>query len=243
MILTPAVVARDALALFKRDRSLLIALAGPFWFLPAYAVALLVPPPPARPATEADATLAWAESLTAWMGAQAHWYLLAWGIGIWGTATAYRLYLDDERPDLRAALRDGAALWPRLALASALTALAAGAGLLLWVLPGLYLLGRLFAVGPALAAERPLSALGALGRSFRITRGAGLTLMAVAAATLGAAWLLGRPLALVEGWVRAQDGGNPVMIALIGAAGAAVSAAAALASALLAVAAYRRLAR
>ncbi len=242
MKLTAASVVADALRLFRRDQALLLGIAGPFWFLPAYAITLLVPPPPVRPA-DAQAALAWVDGFAQWLAAEAPWYLAAWAIGLWGTATVYCLYLHPDRADVRGALTQGAAMWPRLVLASGLVGLMAGAGLLLWVLPGLYLLGRLMPAGPALAAERPLSAIGAIGRAFRLTAGSGLALMAIAAATLGLGWLLGQPLLLLEAWMRAQEGGNPVAIAVVDAGAAAVAAAAALASALLAVAAYRRLAR
>lgn len=242
MRVTAAGVVADAAALARRDRALLFAIAGPFWFLPAYALGLLLPePPPLPPAAEVQAR---AEVLARWLAAEAPWYLLAFGIGLWGTATVYQLYLDDGRPDVATALRRGAALWPRLLLASALVALMAGAGLLLWILPGLYVLGRLLPVGPVLAAERRLSAIGAIGRGFQLTRGSGGALAVVTAAMLGLGWLAAEPLLLLEGWIRAQgDGGNPIAIAVVDAGAAAVSAATALASALLAVAAYRRLVR
>ncbi len=200
------------------------------------------PAPPVRPVEE-QATLAWFDSLGQWMTAQGHWYLIAWAIGLWGTATVYALYLHRDRLDVRGALGRGAVLWPRLALASALVGLMSTAGLLLWVLPGLYLLGRLMPAGPALAAEQPLSAINAIGRGFRLSRGSGVTLMAIAVATLGLGWLLGQPFLMLAAWMAAQGGGNPVAIALVDAGAAAVAAVAALASALLAVTAYLRLAR
>lgn len=67
--------------------------------------------------------------------------------------------------------------------------------------------------------------------------------MAVAAATLGLSWLLGQPFLLLADWLAAQGGGNPVAIAIVDAGAAAIAAAAGLASALLAVAAYRQVVR
>ena len=241
MRVTAAGVVLDAFALFRRDRAVLTPIAGLFWFLPAYAVALLTPAPPEPPAG-AEGAAAW-EGLSRWLAAQAPWYALAWAVGLWGAATVYALYLRPERPELRGALATAAGLWPRLLLASGLVAIMAAGGLLLWVVPGLYLLGRLMPVGPALAAERPLSALGAIGRAWALTRGSGLSLGAVAAATLGFGWIGSQPLLLLDGWLRAQGGGNPVAVAIVDAGAAAISMAAALASALFAVAAYRRLAR
>lgn len=241
MRVTAAAVVLDALALFRRDRAVLVPVAGMFWFLPSYAVALLTPPPPPRTAGVEEAA-AW-EGLSRWFAAQAPWYALAWAVGLWGAATVYAMYLRPERPDLRGALAMAAGLWPRLLLASGLVALVAAGGLLLWVLPGLYLLGRLMPVGAALTAERPLSGLGSIGRAWQLTRGSGLSLAAIAAATLGFGWIGSQPLLWLDGWLREQGGGNPVAVAIVDAGAAAISMAAGLATALFAVAAYRRLAR
>lgn len=233
----------DAWARWKRDRELLLAVAGPFWFLPSYALALLVPAPPPRPDGVAPADAAASDAFAQWLSTQGPWYLLAWATGAIGTATVYCLYLDRAAPDVRAALRRGLALWPRLLLLGAMVALVVGAGLLLLVLPGLYLLGRLLPAAPALAAERPVPAIVAFARGFQLSRGAGLPLMAVVAATLGLSWLASEPLLMLEAWLRARPGGeNMVAIALCDAGAAAVATAGALASALLAVAAYQRLA-
>ena len=58
-------------------------------------------------------------------------------------------------------------------------------GALLLLIPGLYLKGRLLPVGPAFVAERPLGTLAAWRRSFALTRGHGLVLMALATIPLG----------------------------------------------------------
>lgn len=239
-------VVADALILFRRDRELLLGLAGPFWFLPMFALLLLVPKPPTRPADAAvgsPATEAWVQAFAEWLTTQAGWFLLAAAIGAWGTATVYALYLERERPDVRGALAIGAALWPRFMLMTILIGLMAGGGLLLLYLPGLYLLGRFMAAGPALVAERPLGAVNAIGRGWRLTRGAGLALMGVAAATLGLGWFVPQPLLALDDWLRARpDGANPVALATVDALAAAVATLAALATALIAVSAYRRLA-
>ena len=91
---------RDALALFRRDRALLLPIAGLFLFLPTFAVQLLVPGPPALPgsgASDAD-RLAWAEAASDWAQSHGGWHLLAFALIGWGEATILSLYLDRERP-------------------------------------------------------------------------------------------------------------------------------------------------
>jgi hypothetical protein len=244
MRVSAAGLVADAWALFRRDRDLLLALAGPFWFLPSFALTLLVPPPPALPAGVEPGGAAWnswSQNFAQWLSAQGSWYLLGAAIGAWGTASVFALYLDRRHLSLGDALARGAAIWPRYMLLSALTGIMTFAGLLLWVVPGLYILGRVLLAGPALVAERPLGALAAVGRGFALSRGAGLTLMALATLTLVGGWLLPQPLLGLDEWLRARAGGpNPVALATVDALAAAIAAAAALATALIAVAAYRR---
>lgn len=241
-----AVTLQDAWALFRRDRDLLLRLAGPFVFVPAFALALLVPEPPLPDAAAGDneaQALAWAQTLTTWAGANAGWYLLAYLIGHFGTATLYALYLDPDRPDVGGALRRAGQLLARYMLAMLIVAVPAGAGLLLWVLPGLYVLGRTMLTGPLLLAERPIGAAAAVLRSLALTRGSGLALMGLAAFTYLSGWLLGQPFMLVDGWMRTAGAANPVALALVDAGAALAATAAGMAQGLIGVAAYRRLAR
>ena len=250
----PREVVAGAWAIFRRDRALLLGLAGPFWLLPSLALSLLLPPAPTPdPAATAEAS---AQLTAQWLAGQLPWLFLAFVVALCGVAAAYVLYDDRARPTVAAAVRRGAWLVPRLLLASALPAfgllplaviagtLPAGLGLLPWLLTILYVSGRLLPLGPVLASEGPIGAVAALGRAWRLTRGTGLSLAMVLGALLGAATIAQAPLVLLDEWLRVNAGGaNPVAVAIVDVAAATVSAAAALASALLAVASYRRLAR
>lgn len=245
MRLDPAGTLAAAWALFRRDRALLLGLAGPFWLLPTLALRLLVPLPPTLPtdlepgSREALAAL---EGLANWIGTHGGWYVAAGAVDYWGTLTLFVLYLDADQPTLRESLGRAARLWPRFFLLNAIVALPLFAGLWLWAIPGIYVLARVLTAGPALVAEAPLPAWQALTRGFALSRGAVLPLMALAAATLTLA-LLGEPLLVLDRWLRAQGGGpNPVALVMTDALAATVAAAAALAGGLVAIAAYRRLA-
>lgn len=234
-------VLADAWGLFRRDRDWLLRVAGPFLFLPAFALALLVPSAPvallAGGSSEAE-TLARAARLADWLRAHGGWYLLANAVTLFGAAALQSAYLDREAPDIRAALGRARRLLPRYLLAMLLVAVPTGAGLYLWVLPGLYVMGRTLLVGPVLVAERPVSAVGAVGRSFALTRGASLPMMALAATTVLAAALLAQPFAAPD-----PAAGRGVVAAVIAAAGlGAVATLTGIGQALIAVSAYRRLA-
>lgn len=240
-----ATILRDAWTIFRRDRDVLLRLAGPFLFLPAYALMLLVPPPPTPDTAIADshaAAQAWVEALGDWGGAHGGWFLLGYAVGNIGGAAILSLYLDRTRPDVRGALGRAASLAPRFLLAMAVISLPAGLGLLLWVVPGLFVLGRTMLVAPVLIAERPVGAVHAIARGWALGRGSSLALMALSALTYLAGWLVSTPFLALDQWLR-ESGGSPVPIAIADAGAAAVAAGSGLAGTLVALAAYRRLAR
>jgi hypothetical protein len=233
-------VLADALARFRRDGDLLIRMAAPFLFLPALALELLVPPPPARSAGSAGdeaALLAWADAFGVWLSANGGWYAIAYVVQTLGAGAILSLYLHQPQPDARGALARSVALLPRLLLAALLVALPAGAGLLLWIVPGLYVLGRTMAAAPILMAEAPIGAGAAVIRAIGLSRGAGLSLAAATGTVLLAGYVLALPFAMLG----AGAAGSSVMGAIAGLGGAAVTASAALANVLLAISAYRML--
>lgn len=245
-----ATILTDAWTLFRRDRDLLLRIAAPFLFLPAFALALVVPDPPmpdAAAGTSEAQTLAWADQVTAWAGANGGWYGLAYAISFFGYALFYALYLErsegGQGPDVGTAMRRAAAVFPRYLAAMVLVSLPAGAGLLLYAIPGLYILGRTMLTGPALFAEAPIGAFAAIRRSLALTRGSGLPLMGLAAFSYISGWIISEPFMMVDRWMRTTGQENPVVLALVDAGAAAAAMAAGLAMALIAVAAYRRLAR
>lgn len=235
-------VLAEAWALFRRDRDWLLALAGPFLFLPAFALALFVPSWPAAPDRGGEARdtqiLAWADQFAGWVGDYGLWYVLGYAVTAFGSAALYAAYLDRGAGDVRGALGRAGAILPRFLLAMILVAIPVGAGLFLWVLPGIYLMGRTMLTGPALLAERPIAAATAVARSFSLSSGAGLPLMALAALTMLIGVAAAQPFLALK-----EAAGASVVSGAIGAAGmAGVSALTNLAQALIAVAAYRRLA-
>lgn len=239
-------VLKDAWGLFKRDRDLLLRIAGPFLFLPAFALALVVPDPP-MPATEARGdeaqAMVWAQAVTDWAATNGGWYALAYAMSFFGMAAIYALHLDRDRVDIGTALKRCGVILPRYLLAMILVSLPAGAGLLLYALPGLYILGRTMLTGPVLVSEGPIGAFAAIRRSLSLTRGAGLQLMSLAAFSYLSGWLLGAPFMALDRAMRENGQANPVAIAIVDAGAAAAATASGLATALIAIAVYRRLFR
>lgn len=243
MTLTIGGVLRDAWTSFRRDADLLVRIAGLFLFLPAYAVQLLVPDPPAMPVSGAgeDAQLAWLNAFSDWSTANGGWYLALYVLSCLGLLTILLLRLDGTRPDVKGALGLGIRLLPRFVLATFLVALPAGLGLLLLVLPGLWIMGRTMPVGPAIVAERPLSAIGAIGRGVRLTKGHGLTLTAIAAVTVVGGWIVAKPFQALDILLRDTGAPNPIALAIVDALAAGAASAVSLATVLVQIAVYRQL--
>lgn len=247
MRLTFAGVLADAWALFRRDGDLLLRIAAPFFFLPAYALVLLVPPMPLPDPDIADPQAriqAWADAVGGWVQGYGVGLIAGYLVACVGMATITALYCAVPRPAVRGALAEAARILPRFFLAMVLVSLPVGVGLWLFVLPGLYVVGRLMLTGPVLFAERPIGAWRAIVRSLALTRGHGAALTGLAGFAYLSGLIGGQPFLLLDGWMRGTPGGiNPVAVAIVDAAAAGVAMLTQLALALIAVAAYRRLAR
>lgn len=236
-------VLTDAWTMWRADRDLLLRVSGFFLFLPQFAMLLLLPamPPIAVTAemTEAE-QIALAGKIVAWASAYGWWYLAAAMLVQAGALVVLMLYL--RRLDLRAAMGRGLGLFPRYLLAMILVGMPLGLGVLTIVLllPGLYLLGRLIAVGPALVAEAPLSVVRSLSRSWALTSGHGFVLAGLVSLTIIGGALLAAPFTMIDKALRASAP-NVVAIAMADAAAAAITTAALLAATLVQIAAYRRL--
>ena len=239
-----------AFALWRRDRALLVPLAGLFLFVPQLCVLLLVPemPQPVPGDSTEEAARAWGEAFAAWASANGGWYLLAQLVALFGTLAIVTLYTDRNRPDVGAAMRSALTLLPRFVLAMILLTLPVGALLLaslpfrtfvyFVIVPIFYLLARALLLPPVLVAERPVGAMAAIARSWRLTRGNGGVLTAIYAALALSGPIVG---SVFLGLLRV-GGPNPVLVAIVSAAAAAAAAAAGLAQALVVAVVYARVA-
>ena len=243
-----AAVFADAWERWKRDRQLLLPLAGLFLFLPQFAFYLLASPLPDLPASAGDdvqALLAPGSPLVVWMTHNAPGMLASVLVMAFGSVAVLTLYLDEGGGHtLGGALRRALTLYPRYLLAMIVAGMPAAPvelGLLVLVIPCLYLLGRLMLTGAALAAERPIGVGAAIARSFALTRRRGLVMMGLAALALIVAMLAPAPFRLLRDSLQGAGGANPVAVAIAEALGSGLAAAVALATALVQVSLYRRL--
>lgn len=253
MKVTLTALLRDAWGTWRRDKELLLAVAGLFVFLPVLGQALLVPDMPKLPA-DADpaipATLAqYQQLLTDWIVHYGLWIVATQLIALYGQFAMVALYASGERPAVGSALAAALRRFPVLLLAMLVIAVPVTMISVVFVLipillPGQVVLvtivaGRALLVAPILLAETPVGAVAAVGRSFRTTHGYTLILAAAVLTVLIVAIIGTAPFAAIDAWM--ADAPNPVARAIVDSLQAAMTALSSTMMVLVQVAAYRRL--
>lgn len=161
----------DMVAIMRANASILVAVAGAFVLLPAIAANFFTVPsqPLAEGATPAESLERYIAYYRSNIGPQL--FLLLFNT--LGQLLAYLVLLDPRRPSVGDAFRLAAPLFLPLIVLNILVNLMLGAGLLLLVIPFLYLIGRVMLAAPAMVAERLSNPPKAIGRSFALTKGNG----------------------------------------------------------------------
>lgn len=166
----------QAAALWKRDSALLWPVVGLFSFLPRLAFLLLVPPP-AIDATMPD------EKKNALVAAYLPTFMTAlpfiWLFVSFGAAVVLTLYLNPERPDLRRAMAQAARRFPVYLVVLLGVSVVLFAGLMLFVVPFIYLLGRLWLCGPSVIARPGLDMGSAVSEALALTEGRALSIFSI----------------------------------------------------------------
>ncbi|WP_310496247.1 hypothetical protein [Sandarakinorhabdus sp.] len=152
----------DTLAALRRDFWTLFVVAAPFTLLVSMAAALFGPPAP--------------RTMAGYTPGVVFWLIVVPGvIGIIAQLAVVRLVADpSELP--RRALGRALALSPVFLLASTIAAVPVALGLMALVVPGLYVMARLFLTAPVAALEG-LDPASTVRRSWELTRGHGGTIL------------------------------------------------------------------
>jgi hypothetical protein len=230
----------DAAALWRRERRLVVPVAGVFFFLPMLAIVLLV----ARIDVPQSAT---AEEMRAAIAAfyNAHYgAILAINLVLdFGGFALLNLFLQGNGRTLGEVLSISLRRFLPVVAINLIAGLAFGLGASLFLLPGLYLFGRTWLAAPAYAARPEQGMIGALGEGWKLSGGLawlGLLTLAAVALLAGLALLLFSLLPVVMAAAAFDDA--PAVRMVADAAVAAVGAVTWSALAILRVAAYRALA-
>lgn len=191
----------DTLLLLKSHTGLIVAIAGVFFFLPALAFAWFGPVP-VEPPAGADFNQLMAsfrESARQMIPGQV---VVALSTMV-GTVAILRLWLARTGVSVGEALTFGLMLFPTMLAVQILTGIAIGIGVVLLIVPGLYLVGRLALVAPAIADRAIYNPIEAIRTSWDLTRDNGWAvfffLLLVALVIFIVALIIGGVLAVVAG--------------------------------------------
>lgn len=190
----------DVTALFRAHADLLIAIAGVFLLLPAVAAGFLIPEPVFTTTDIPGRTRELLEHVRAHAPMT---FLLSIPTAL-GQIAILTLLLDPSRPTVAQALKLGATLLISfILLNNILINLSVAAGLVLLLLPGLYLLGRLAPASAAMVAERQFNPLVAYARGWQVSRGNGWRIFGLIAIVMIVAWVLDLAITSVIGAIAA----------------------------------------
>ena len=223
----------DAAAIWRADRELLSALSAFFFGLPALAMMLFMP----EAAPQAEGERVAGQALLAYIAANWHWIAIQRVVELFGVAALFALCLDRARPTLASAMGAALRLFPLFLVLAVFVAILTWGGLMLFFLPGFYVMGRSFVAGAAMVAERQSDPFAALARGFALTRGYGWMLFTAVILLSLPAQLVG----MLASSARGPEAGI-VAIATSGLIAALAGGAVTLATTLLQIAVYRRLA-
>lgn len=228
----------DMLQLLKSHPALIGTIAGVFLFLPALAVAWFGPTP-IEPPAGADFNQVMAtfqESFRQMIPGQVFVALCA----LIGTAGILRLWLSRTGTSVGEALTFALTVFPTLLAIQILSGLAIGLGLILLIIPGVYLIGRLALVSPSVADRGLYNPIEAIKASWDLTRNNGWAvfffLFLVALVIVIVALIIGGVVSVVAG---TEPGFGRMLGGFVEAAFGAIGS---LASIAVSAAAYRQLA-
>ncbi len=160
----------DVVAMIRANAALLATLAGVFMFLPSLALWMYAPMPAPPGGSDSSEGMRFLVDYY-----RANWALLLLVniIGTFGQVAILSLLLDRDRPTVGEALGTSARSLPLYFVMTLLTNFAVVIGLFLFLVPGIYLLGRLAITGPVMIAEGIASPLDAIRRGWLYTKGLG----------------------------------------------------------------------
>lgn len=225
----------DTTRLLRANMAIIAALAGVFMFLPALLIGHFLPQPAAP---EIDELM---RQMSDYYVANWPWLLLASLVGMVGAISIFLLLLGRQGATVGAIIGAAFPLLPFYFLASFLSNLMLFVGFLAFIVPFIYLLGRLAPVGPVVAAEGRRNPIDAIKRAFELTKGRGWAVVGLIILVIVPGLIVVRVITSLLGIVFILVGGERVggLLALV--VQAAGSAAFAALLVVLYAAIYRRL--
>lgn len=185
----------DTVRLIRGHASLAAALAGVFLFLPALLIGHFLPMPQTGDPNELFRLLG------EHFAANFHWMMLSAILSMAGTLAILFLIFRGGGTSVGAAIAAGFALLLPYFLAVVLTGVPIAVGLTLFVVPGLYLMGRFLPLGPVMVAEGERNPISAIGRTWRLTKGHGWAITGVFLLVFVAGFVLASVIGAIIGLI------------------------------------------
>lgn len=158
----------EVLALWRAHGELIAIVAGLFLMIPDFARNLFFPVPPVTGFDPANL-----EILERYFVGNGTWLFLLNLPILLGSAAIISLLTDARRPTVGQAIGLAFFMLPSVFVLNMLIQFAVLGGLFLFIVPGVYLIGRLAVASSWQMANRSMNPLTALARSFDLTRGNG----------------------------------------------------------------------
>jgi hypothetical protein len=226
----------DVVRMLRENLAIVAALAGVFIFLPTLLFSYFLPPP-----EQMEDIRKLLDAIIEYWQANWHWFLLTQLVAMIGTLAILLLLLGTRRGTVAGLIVAALTILPFYFVASLIASIIICVGIILLIVPGFYLFGRLSVLAPVVAAEGQRNPITAISRSFEVTKGngwavLGFILLVAIAGSIAAkvlSWLLGIPILLVGG-----DEVGPFLVKVVEAAASAALSAVMIA---MIAAIYRRL--
>ncbi|MEN9707920.1 MAG: hypothetical protein RIQ68_328 [Pseudomonadota bacterium] len=180
--------------MLRAHADLILIVAGVFLLLPTLAQAFYFPPPATSGFNEAAM-----RALLAYYGDHFAMVFAMRLVTLAGTGTILALLTGPGRPTVGEAIGLALRLLPSLFLVDVIGQFIVMAGLVLLILPGLYILARAAVASPVMMAESTGNPLHALGRSFDLSRGLGWQIFGLIAIIFVVLWIATSAFATVLG--------------------------------------------
>ena len=205
---------QDAVRMLRVNASLFLGIAGVFFFLPALLVGHLIPQP------EGASTIAAAiADMERYMNANWHWVLLASLVNSVGAIAIYLLLFDRQGRTVGSAISSALPILPFYFILSLIVSVSILFGMVLLVVPGLYLAGRLMVSGALMVAERRRSPIAAVGGSWRLTKGKGWAIAGLLVVIFVVGWILTTAITSVLGVIfllaAGREGLGPLLVIIL----------------------------
>ena len=192
----------DAMSLLNGHRDILLAIAGFFIMLPSLLLNTL------RPFDPSGARDAFIQEMMRWTEANFAWIVAAAVLAALGRLAILILLLGPERPTVGEALSAGGRLLLLFVVMDLLVGFMWLGGLLLFVIPLFYVIGRTFLAEVAFVAERVHGPVAAIAAGFAASRGNGWRIFLMVAIIYVAGTILTAAVGSVVGVIGALSGGT-----------------------------------